>query len=108
MPPHGTLDNQPSGSIPSRLQLQDRLCHMNPIESITLESVCAYSDDVVSREIEELLIVIASGMVTSRDELYTLNDTGRAIWQRLDGRRTLAEIAGDIAGSSMARLRRSG
>lgn len=72
---------------------------MNPIESITLESVCAYSDDVVSREIEgELLIVpIASGIGDLEDELYTLNDTGRAIWQRLDGRRTLAEIAGDIA-----------
>ena len=27
------------------------------------------------------------------DELYTLNATGRAIWSRLDGRTTLAQVA---------------
>lgn len=69
------------------------------MDPITQDSVCIPSDDVVSREIEgELIIVpIASGIGDAEDELYTLNDTGRAIWQRLDGRRTLREVAADIA-----------
>lgn len=53
----------------------------------------------MSREIEgELIIVpIASGVGDLEDELYTLNKAGREIWQRLDGRRTLAEVAANIA-----------
>jgi len=62
------------------------------------DSICIPSDDVVSREIEgELIIVpIASGIGDMEDELYTLNETGRAIWQRLDGKRTLREVAADL------------
>ncbi len=69
------------------------------MEPIELASVCTPSDDVVSREIEgELIIVpIASGVGDLEDELYTLNKAGREIWQRLDGRRTLAEVAANIA-----------
>ena len=53
----------------------------------------------MSREIEgELVIVpIASGVGDLEDELYTLNETGREIWRRLDGRRTLAEVVANIA-----------
>lgn len=67
--------------------------------TITPESVCVPSDDVVSREIEgELIIVpIASGIGDMEDELYTLNETGRAIWQRLDGKQTLRDVAIDLA-----------
>ena len=65
---------------------------------INSESVFIPSEDVISREIEgELIIVpIASGIGDMEDELYTLNDTGRAIWQRLDGKRTLREVAADL------------
>ena len=67
--------------------------------TVSPASVCAPSDEVVSREIEgELIIVpIASGIGDLEDELYTLNETGRAIWERLDGKRTLAEVAADLA-----------
>lgn len=66
--------------------------------TITPESICVPSEDVVSREIEgELIIVpIASGIGDIEDELYTLNETGRAIWQRLDGKRTLRDVAADL------------
>ena len=69
------------------------------MDTITPASVLAPSDDVVSREIEgELIIVpITSGIGDLEDEIYTLNDTGRAIWHRLDGRRTLAEVAAELA-----------
>ena len=61
---------------------------------ITLDTVCAPSGDVVAREIEgEVIIVpLAAGIGDADDELYTLNETGRAIWQKLDGQRTLREV----------------
>jgi len=58
-------------------------------------TVCAPSDNIVAREIEgEIVIVpLVSGIGDADDELYTLNETGRAVWARLDGKRTLGEIA---------------
>ncbi|MEN6343035.1 MAG: PqqD family protein [Methanospirillum sp.] len=69
------------------------------MDLLSPESVWAPSEDVVSREIEgELIIVpIAAGIGDLEDELYTLNETGRAIWERLDGRRTLREVAEGLA-----------
>lgn len=67
--------------------------------NLTLQTICAPSEDVVAREIEgELIIVpLASGIGDADDELYTLNSTGQAIWQKLDGARTLAQVADELA-----------
>lgn len=61
---------------------------------MTPDSVCKPSEDVVSRQIEgELIIVpITSGIGDMEDELYTLNDTGRVIWDRLDGKTPIRDI----------------
>jgi hypothetical protein len=66
---------------------------------LTIDSVPVKSEDIVSREIEgELLIVpIASGIGDMEDELYTLNETGREIWNLIDGKRTLDAIATDLS-----------
>ena len=66
---------------------------------VTLDTVCAPSDDVVAREIEgEIIIVpLVAGIGDTDDELYTLNVTGQAIWQRLDGQATLGEVAAALA-----------
>ena len=66
---------------------------------ITLDSVCAPSEEIVAREIEgELIIVpLAAGIGDMEDELYTLNETGKAIWSRLDGLRTLRQLAARLA-----------
>ncbi len=61
---------------------------------VALTSVCAPSDDVVAREIEgELIIVPLVAGIGNAEELYTLNPTAQAIWQKLDGQRTLKEVA---------------
>lgn len=62
-------------------------------------SIPVKSEDIVSREIEgELLIVpIASGIGDMEDELYTLNDTGREIWNLIDGARSLDVITTDLS-----------
>ncbi len=64
-----------------------------------MNAIYAPSEDVVSREIEgELILVpLAAGMGDMEDELYSLNETGREIWRRLDGRHSLAEIAAALA-----------
>ena len=69
------------------------------MDSVSLETVCYPSGDVVAREIEgELIVVpIASGIGDLEDELYTLNETGRTIWRLLDGQLTLAEVADTVS-----------
>jgi hypothetical protein len=68
-------------------------------DTLTFDSVCAPSDDVVVREIEgEIIIVpLAAGIGDAEDELYTLNTTGQAILQKLDGQRTLKDVAALLA-----------
>lgn len=63
--------------------------------TITLDSLFRRSDDVVSREImgELMIVPLASGIGDMEDEIYTLNETGRHIWERLDGNLSLGEIA---------------
>lgn len=67
--------------------------------SLTLDSICAPSEDVVAREIEgEMIIVpLATGIGDMDDELYALNETGKAIWGRMDGTRSLRQVAGELA-----------
>lgn len=65
---------------------------------ISLDSAYGPSGDVVVREIEgELIIVpLVSGIGDLEDELFTLNEAGRAIWQRLDGLRPLRAIVNEL------------
>jgi hypothetical protein len=61
---------------------------------VRLDSTYALSEDVVARDIEGKIIIVpsASGNGAMEDALCTLNDTGRAIWEYSDGRRTLKDI----------------
>jgi coenzyme PQQ biosynthesis protein PqqD len=56
--------------------------------------VFAPSPDIVVRMIEEELIIVplTSGIGDLEDELFTLNETGKVIWEYLDGKHTIAEI----------------
>jgi len=66
---------------------------------ITLDQTCITSEDVVARIIEDELIIVplVSGIGDMDDELYTMNETGRTIWSRLTGEKTLRGIANDLA-----------
>lgn len=69
-------------------------------DEIRLDAAYAPSEDVVARELEGEIVIIplVSDIGDIEDELYTLNETGQAIWRRLDGRRPLSEVASDLAG----------
>jgi len=66
---------------------------------VDISSCYAPSEDVVAREIEgELIIVpVTSGLGDMEDELYTLNETGKAIWEKLDGKKTLKQTAEELS-----------
>lgn len=66
---------------------------------VTSSTICVPSEDVVAREIEGDIIIIplVAGIGDTDDELYALNESGRSIWQKLDGRRTLAAVAEALA-----------
>ena len=65
---------------------------------VNLDSSYITSQNVVAREIEgEFIIVpLASCIGDANDEIYALNETGRAIWEKLDGHRSLREVARDL------------
>ncbi|MBW1701970.1 MAG: PqqD family protein [Deltaproteobacteria bacterium] len=66
---------------------------------ISLDNAYAVSEDVVAREIEgEIIIVpLVAGIGDMEDELYTLNETGKAVWERLDGQKVLREVVEDLS-----------
>ena len=78
-------------------------------KNVNSDSIYVISEDVVAREIEGELIIIpvAAGIGDMEDELYTLNETGREIWDRLDGEKTLKKIIEELSseyGSSQAKV----
>jgi hypothetical protein len=64
------------------------------------DAIYTPSEDIVAREIEgELIIVpLVSGIGDMEDELFTLNETGRAIWKKLDGKKSLKDVAEELSG----------
>ncbi|MGB5218280.1 MAG: PqqD family protein [Smithella sp.] len=71
---------------------------------VTIDTICVPSEDVVAREIEGDMIIVplVAGIGDTEDELYTLNETGKAIWKKLDGEKSLNKIAGELAGEFSA------
>lgn len=63
-----------------------------------LKKIFTPSEDIVAREIEGELIIIplVAGIGDLEDELFTLNDTGVAIWRQLDGRKDLQTIVDNL------------
>lgn len=67
--------------------------------AISIDRIYTPSEDVVAREIEgELIIVpLVAGIGDMEDELFSLNETGKAIWDLLDGKRNLGQVTVELA-----------
>ena len=63
-----------------------------------LKRIYARSQDLVEREIEgELIIVpLTSGIGDLEDELFSLNEIGRDVWARIDGKRHVSQIVKEL------------
>jgi hypothetical protein len=66
---------------------------------VHLSKIYVPSGDVVAREIEgELIIVpLVSGIGDIEDELFTMNETGKAIWNKLDGKKSLKKVVEELS-----------
>lgn len=66
---------------------------------INLQTIFTISDDVVAREIEgEIIIVpLKAGIGDMEDMLFTANDMGKEVWKKLDGKKSLKALVGDLA-----------
>ena len=67
--------------------------------NIDLEGIQTQSDDVVSRHIvdEVLIIPLTAGVGDADEDMYTLNKTAQAIWERLDGQHSLRDIVTELS-----------
>lgn len=65
---------------------------------INLNAVYAPSEDVVAREVlgELIIVPITSGVGDSEDEIFTLNETGKVIWNNLGSKRSLKDVVRDL------------
>jgi coenzyme PQQ biosynthesis protein PqqD len=63
-----------------------------------LTAIYRKSEDIVAREIEGELIIIplVAGMGNMENELYALDETGREIWNRIDGQRSINKIIDEL------------
>ena len=69
---------------------------------VALDAIYTPSEDVVFRDIEGELIIVpltwgVGGAEDEQNAIFTLNDAGRAIWDRLDGQRSLRAVAAELA-----------
>jgi hypothetical protein len=66
---------------------------------LNLADVFSPSADVVARKIEgeTIIIPIVAGIGDLEDDLYTLNETGQAVWEKLDGRKTLQSLIAELS-----------
>ena len=65
---------------------------------VRIEGIYKLSEDIVAREIqgEFIIIPITSGIADLEDAIFSLNKTGQAIWHRLNGKRSLKDLADDL------------
>ena len=65
---------------------------------VNLDKIYFPSADVVAREIEgEIIIVpLVDGIGDMEDELFTLNETGKVIWKKLDGKKSLLDLVKEL------------
>ena len=68
-------------------------------KEISLGRIYKPSENVVARDIQgELIIIpIVSGLGNLEDVILTLNASGRAIWNKLGGLKTLKDIVQELA-----------
>ncbi len=71
--------------------------------STQMDKVYVHSMDVQEKEIEGLLIIIPLREgIPDKERHLALNDAGRAIWDAIDGKRTMREVLDVLADEFMS------
>jgi hypothetical protein len=62
-----------------------------------LESKFTHSPSIVSRKTDdEYVLVPVTDNIADMNSVFTLNETGSFIWERMDGIHTLGDIVNDV------------
>ena len=66
---------------------------------IDCQSYYSVSKEVIARKIEGELVIVPmiSGVGNLDSEMYALNETGVAIWEKLDGKTILDDVIHELA-----------
>jgi len=67
--------------------------------SVNLNTVYCLSENLVTKEVQGELFVIplSAGVADLENKFFKINQTARAIWDKLDGKKTLKEIADELS-----------
>ncbi|NGZ94759.1 MAG: hypothetical protein CV089_01270 [Nitrospira sp. WS110] len=66
---------------------------------MTSTAIYAKNPDYIQRDVAgECILVPIRRALTEANSIYVLNETGAALWNRIDGRRTAQEIITDFCG----------
>jgi hypothetical protein len=58
-----------------------------------LKSILSHSKSIVTRKTgDEYILVPITNNIADMNSVYTLNETGAFIWDRIDGKKNVAEI----------------
>lgn len=64
---------------------------------MTLTAIYSKHPDYVQRDVAgECILVPIRRTLTEANSIYVLNETGAALWNRIDGRRTTQDIVADF------------
>ena len=68
-------------------------------QQIVLEDIFQKSEDLVTRMIDREMVIVpmVSGVGDLNTDLYSLNSTGAAVWEKIDGHRTLKQITTELS-----------
>ncbi len=64
------------------------------MQDINLSSVYKVVDNVISKIIEDELVIVTmnNGISDVDSSIFTLNPTGKVVWEKLDGKYSLKEV----------------
>jgi len=64
------------------------------MNKFNVKDVYAVSSDLISREIEETIVIVPldSGIGKLDEDIYSLNETGKDVWDLIDGKRSFETI----------------
>ena len=69
------------------------------MKKINKKQIYRLSPEIIARQIEDTLVIVPliSGIGKLDEDIFSLNDTGKVIWQMLDGKRSVQDIIVEIA-----------
>jgi hypothetical protein len=71
--------------------------------TIAMDKIYAHSENVLEKEIEGILLIIPlKGGIQDKESHLPLTEPGRALWDALDGKRTMREVLSVLAEEFMA------